>query len=105
MKIKQLELFNFRNYGSVKIEFKDGLNIIEGKNAQGKTNLIEAIYFCAVGKSFRASKEKEVINWEKDISKIKVILEKEIGQKIIEIIFSKNHDNFIYYIHSYLYFQ
>ena len=90
MKVKQLELYNFRNYQLSKIVFGDGLNIIEGSNAQGKTNLIEAIYFCAVGKSFRATREKEVINWDKDISKIKVTLEKEIGTKVIEIIFSKN---------------
>ena len=90
MKIKQLELFNFRNYSSCKIDFINGLNIIEGFNAQGKTNLVEAIYMCAVGKSFRAVREKEVINWNKDIAKIKVIIEKEIGQKVIEIIFSKN---------------
>lgn len=90
MKIKQLELYNFRNYLLSKVEFGDGLNIIEGSNAQGKTNLIEAIYFCAVGKSFRAKREKDVINWDKDIAKIKVTLEKEIGKKVIEIIFSKN---------------
>ena len=90
MKIKQVELFNFRNYALQKVEFGDGLNIIEGKNAQGKTNLVEAIYFCAVGKSFRATREKEVISWEKDIAKIKVTIEKEIGNKVIEIIFSKN---------------
>lgn len=90
MKIKQVELFNFRNYCLTKVDFSEGLNIIEGKNAQGKTNLVEAIYFCAVGKSFRTAKEKEVISWEKDISKIKVTIEKEFGNKIIEIIFSKN---------------
>ena len=72
------------------IEFGDGLNVIEGQNAQGKTNLIEAVYFCAVGKSFRATREKEVLNWDKDIAKIRLTLEKEIGTKIIEIIFSKS---------------
>lgn len=90
MKVKEIQLFNFRNYKNVAVEFGDGLNVIEGKNAQGKTNLIEAVYFCAVGKSFRTSKEKDVIQWEKDISKIKIVLEKEIGKKVIEIIFSKN---------------
>ena len=90
MKVKEIQLFNFRNYKNVSVEFGEGLNVIEGKNAQGKTNLIEAVYFCAVGKSFRTSKEKDVILWEKDISKIKITLEKEIGKKIIEIIFSKN---------------
>ena len=72
MKIKQLELTNYRNYQTTTVEFLDGLNVIEGKNAQGKTNLIEAIFFCAVGKSFRTSKEKDVICWEKDIAKITV---------------------------------
>jgi len=87
MKVKQLELYNFRNYLLTKVEFGEGLNVIEGKNAQGKTNLIEAIYFCAVGKSFRATREKEVTNWNKEISKIKLTIEKEIGNKVIEIIF------------------
>ncbi|MBE7082865.1 MAG: DNA replication/repair protein RecF, partial [Clostridiales bacterium] len=68
----------------------DGLNIIDGKNAQGKTNLVEAVYFCAVGKSFRATREKEVINWDKDTAKIKVTIQKEIGKKVIEMIFAKN---------------
>lgn len=90
MKVKKIELFNYRNYLSNTIEFGDGLNVIEGHNAQGKTNLVEAVYFCAVGKSFRVAREKEVINWNKDTAKIKVTIEKEIGQKIIEIYFSKN---------------
>ena len=90
MKVKKVELFNYRNYLSNTIEFGDGLNVIEGHNAQGKTNLVEAVYFCAVGKSFRVAREKEVINWNKDTAKIKVTIEKEIGQKIIEIYFSKN---------------
>ena len=90
MKLKKLELFNYRNYLLNSVEFGAGLNIIEGNNAQGKTNLIEAVYFCAVGKSFRATREKEVLNWDKEIAKIKLTLEKEIGKKVIEIIFSKN---------------
>lgn len=90
MKVKKIELFNYRNYLLNSIEFGDGLNVIEGHNAQGKTNLIEAVYFCAVGKSFRATREKEVLNWDKNIAKIKLTIEKEIGNKIIEIIFSKN---------------
>lgn len=90
MKVKKIELYNYRNYLLNSIEFGDGLNVIEGHNAQGKTNLIEAVYFCAVGKSFRATREKEVLNWDKDIAKIKLTIEKEIGTKIIEIIFSKS---------------
>ena len=91
MKIKKIELTNFRNYKYSEINFDDGLNIIEGKNAQGKTNLLEAIYFCAIGKSFRASREKEVINWNNETAKIKVTIQKEIGNKTIEILFSKSN--------------
>lgn len=90
MKVKKLEVFNYRNYKLSEVTFDAGLNIVEGKNAQGKTNLIEAIYFCAVGKSFRATREKEVINWNSDTAKIKVTLQKPVGKKVIEIIFSKN---------------
>lgn len=90
MKVKQLQLYNYRNYLLTSVNFEDGLNVIEGSNAQGKTNLIEAIFFCAVGKSFRTNKEKDVINWENNIGKIKLTIEKEIGNKVIEIIFSKN---------------
>lgn len=89
MKIKSISLSGFRNYKNIFLELKDGLNVIVGSNAQGKTNLIEAIYFCALGKSFRTNREKDVINWESDIAKIKLTIEKEIGTKTIEIIFSK----------------
>lgn len=90
MKVKKIELFNYRNYLTKTVEFGDGLNVIYGANAQGKTNLIEAVYFCAVGKSFRVAREKEVINWNQDCAKIKVTIEKEIGQKCVEIFFFKN---------------
>ena len=89
MELEKIELQNFRNYQNVAITFDDGLNVICGQNAQGKTNLLEAIYFCVVGKSFRASREKEVINMQKDIAKIKVYIKKNVGKSIIEMLFSK----------------
>lgn len=89
MELEKIELYNFRNYKNATIDFDDGLNVIFGQNAQGKTNLLEAIYFCVVGKSFRASREKEVINMQSDIAKIKVYIKKNIGKSVIEIIFSK----------------
>ena len=89
MEITKLQLFSYRNYKQCEIDFKDGLNIICGKNAQGKTNLLEAVYFCVVGKSFRASREKEVINYDKDIAKIKLFIKKNVGKSIVEIIFSR----------------
>ena len=89
MEITKIELFGFRNYKKAEINFGNNLNIICGKNAQGKTNLLEAVYFCVVGKSFRASREKEVINISSDIAKIKVYIKKQVGTSTVEIIFSR----------------
>lgn len=89
MEIAKLQLFSYRNYKKCEISFEKGLNVICGKNAQGKTNLLEAVYFCVVGKSFRASREREVINIDSDIAKIKLFVKKSIGNSVIEIIFSK----------------
>ena len=61
MIIKSLELDSFRNIEIEKIEFSEGVNVIYGDNAQGKTNILEGIYIFARGKSFRASKDKELI--------------------------------------------
>lgn len=91
MEITRLQLFSYRNYKTADIKFNGGLNVIVGENAQGKTNLLEAVYFTVVGKSFRAKREKEVINMDSDIAKIKVDIKKEIGTSTVEIIFSKTH--------------
>lgn len=58
---KKIELNYFRNYRELSIEFDKGLNIICGENAQGKTNLLEALYFCATGRSHRTKKEKDLL--------------------------------------------
>ena len=58
MYIKKITLSNFRNYENQIVEFDKDLNIIYGNNAQGKTNIIEAIFLSAMGKSFRAKKDK-----------------------------------------------
>ena len=70
MYIKKVELENFRNYKDFKIEFDEKLNIIVGENAQGKTNLIESIYFSSAGKSFRTSKDKELINFNSPLCRV-----------------------------------
>ena len=77
MTIKRLVLKDFRNYDSVSVDFDKGVNIIYGNNAQGKTNLLEAIYFCSIGKSMRTNKEREVIKMGKEIAKIKVEIAKQ----------------------------
>lgn len=56
MYIKKVKLENFRNYDNIEIEFKKDFNLIYGDNAQGKTNILEAIYLSAIGRSFQTKK-------------------------------------------------
>lgn len=77
MIIKSLELENFRNYKSLNIEFDKGVNILYGDNAQGKTNILEAIYVSATTKSHKGSKDKDIINFECEEAHIKTYLDKE----------------------------
>lgn len=66
MRIKRLKVENFRNLERLDIEFSDGVNIIYGNNAQGKTNIIEAIYIFSFGKSFRANRDIELLKFDKE---------------------------------------
>lgn len=70
MQIKTLALENFRNYASQKITFDSQFNLIIGQNAQGKTNLIEAIYYLAYLKSFRTSQKKQLLGPAQDFLRI-----------------------------------
>ncbi len=88
MKIESLVLKNYRNYQSQKIDFSEGLNVLVGKNAQGKTNILEAIFFAVIGKSFKTSKEKEVVLWNKDSAYVKANFNKLYRDVSIELIFS-----------------
>lgn len=77
MYIKKIKLENFRNYDYEEIELNEKTNIFFGDNAQGKTNILESIFVCSLGKSFRTNKDKELINKEKDFSKIEMISQKK----------------------------
>ena len=70
MKINKLNLRNFRNYIDLDIEFNDKLNIIIGNNAQGKTNILEAIYFLSITKSFLSVHDKTLIYKDKEFSRV-----------------------------------
>lgn len=85
MVIKSLELDNFRNYETLHIEFDKGTNILYGDNAQGKSNILEAIYVCATTKSHKGSKDKEIINFNKEEAHIRTYLEKEQTQYRIDM--------------------
>ena len=81
MKINSISLENFRNISSLSLEFED-TNIIWGENAQGKTNLLETIYYSAIGKSPRTTKDADLINWNKDKASFVLSLQKKEGKKI-----------------------
>lgn len=77
MLLKKIYFHNYRNYQQEKINFNDNINVIIGENAQGKTNLMEGIYYLATGRSFRNNKDSEIIQWEKDFCTIKGLLIKK----------------------------
>ena len=85
MYIKTIKLNNFRNYTNQEIDFKEGINLFVGDNAQGKTNILEAIFLCAIGKSFRAKKEKELVKIGEENSKVEIEFEKSDRKGKIKI--------------------
>ncbi len=83
MIIKSLQIKNYRNYEDEFIEFDKGINVLYGDNAQGKTNILEAIYLSSTAKSHKGSKDREIIKFDKDESHIKTYINKnEIDYKI-----------------------
>ena len=76
MFIKTIKLKNFRNYDYQEIQLDKGVNIFIGDNAQGKTNILESVFLCSMGKSFRAKKDKELVKIGKEECFIEIEYEK-----------------------------
>ena len=70
MNLNNIHLRDFRNYGEISLDFDPGVNLIVGNNAQGKTNLLEAIAYAGSGKSFRAQKTSEMVRFGADFAEI-----------------------------------
>ena len=81
MIIKRIALNGFRNYDFETAELSPGTNVIYGENAQGKTNILEAIYVAATTKSHKGSKDREIVNFDKEEAHIRTYLEKD-GKEI-----------------------
>ncbi|TCK86796.1 DNA replication and repair protein RecF [Natranaerovirga hydrolytica] len=90
MIIKSIALKNYRNYKYLKLDFDPKTNILYGNNAQGKTNIIEAIYLSSTSKSHRSNNDKELICFEEEEAHIRVIIEKEEKESKIDIHLKKN---------------
>ena len=90
MIIKSIELADYRNYESIKLNFCNGRNILYGSNAQGKTNVLEAIYMIATTKSHKGTKDKDIINFNKEEAHIRAIIEKDNLETRIDMHLRKN---------------
>ena len=86
MRIKNIELKNYRNYDNLNINFNDNLNIIIGDNAQGKTNLLESIYVLAVTKSFLSNNDKSIIKFNNHYTKINGLIEGKYNVNILSLL-------------------
>lgn len=91
MKINRIQLNNFRNYKNSIIDFSDGINFIVGRNAQGKTNLLESIYLSSVGKSPKSCREKQIIMFNENQSKIELSFSTLAGNKNIKLFLDRTN--------------
>ena len=92
MIVKRAELKDYRNYGQLLVDFCDGINVLCGDNAQGKTNLLEAIYFGSVGRSPRTPRDKELIRKGCDRGRIKLTQEDRGGTNTVEILLDRTEN-------------
>ena len=90
LKINKLYLKNFRNYSDLEVEFNNKLNIIIGNNAQGKTNILEAIYFLSITKSFLSVNEKTLIFRDKEFSSVKGDIVNNGFKKKLSVLINNN---------------
>ncbi|EET58905.1 DNA replication and repair protein RecF [Marvinbryantia formatexigens DSM 14469] len=90
MIVQSIELEKFRNYKSLKLKFDSGTNIFYGDNAQGKTNILEAVYLCGTTKSHRGSKDREVIQFQEEESHLRMKVERNNVPIEIDMHLKKN---------------
>lgn len=93
MYLKTLELRNFRNYADLVVEFGSGINVLLGENAQGKTNLLESIYFLALTRSHRTNSDRDLISWRTKAARVSGSVQKEHTVTPLEINLSSKGKN------------
>ena len=97
MIITELKAENFRNIENETVKFDSGTNLIFGNNAEGKTNIVEAIYYFANSKSFRTSNDRELIKFGCDEAKLTAIFEDSGRQYRYDVVISKTNKRAFYY--------
>ena len=83
MRIRRVVMKNYRNYADETVEFSPGTNIFLGRNAQGKTNILEAVYYAALGRSHRTSYDEELIRWNENEAKLSVNFIKRDAENLL----------------------
>ena len=89
MYLQELQLQQFRNYPTAKLTFGQGINVLLGENAQGKTNLLEAIYVLALTRSHRTANDHDLVNWQAKTAKVSGRVVKAAGAVTLELTFSR----------------
>ena len=89
MYLENIHLKQYRNYDELSLTFSPEVNIFIGENAQGKTNVMEAIYVLAMAKSHRTNVDRELIQWEQEFGKIEGLLQYRYGKLPLSLLLSK----------------
>ena len=90
MYITEVSLQNFRNLAQLKIEPSEGINVIYGSNAQGKTNFLESLYFCAMGRSLRGKSDQQLIRFDEEESHIRMLVQRKQRYDRIDVHLKKD---------------
>lgn len=85
MHIQWLRLFQFRNYEQASLRPARGITVLHGANAQGKTNVVEAVYLCCVGRSHRTAKDAELVRWGQPAAQVAVQVARKEGMEDVSV--------------------
>ena len=89
MRVKSLSLKNFRNYEQASITPDSGVTVFTGPNAQGKTNILEALHLCCLGRSHRTARDEELIRWGADSARVQILTQQLDGTHEVTILLSR----------------
>lgn len=90
MKIKEIQIKNFRNYRHLNLKLNENFNVFFGRNGSGKTNILEAISMLISGKSFRTSKDKDVLNFDANAYEIDALIERQGLEKDYNLLYERD---------------
>ena len=89
MRVRTLELTNFRNYERARIEPDAGVTVFAGPNAQGKTNILEALHLCCLGRSHRTPRDEELIRWGESSARVTVQTAQRDGTHEVSVLLTR----------------